>query len=243
MNPTCLIVQPIHPVGLEQLKAAGLTPRLATRADMVTVAREMSDVTVVITRSAGLNAAAMDGAPSLRVIGSHGIGVDAIAVDHATALGIPVVNTPEANHASVAEHTVALILGVAKRLIAADAATRRVDFGFKYQNPLSDISGKTLGLVGFGGIGRRVAEVLADRGYRLALVDLREPVDLASELRARGADALALRADVADPDQVAALGGAVGERFAQVDVLVNNAGIALIQPADSGVICSTARRW
>src|SRR2546422_389790 len=63
MNRTCLIVQPIHPVGLEQLKAAGLTPRLATRADMVTVAREISDVTVVITRSAGLNAAAMDGAP------------------------------------------------------------------------------------------------------------------------------------------------------------------------------------
>ena len=81
MNPACLLVQPIHPVGLEQLKAAGLTPRLATHADMVTVAREMSDVTAVITRSAGLNAAAMDCAPFLRVIGSHGIGFDAIAGD------------------------------------------------------------------------------------------------------------------------------------------------------------------
>src|ERR1700736_2560608 len=160
MNPACLLVQPIHPVGLEQLKAAGLTPRLATHADMVTVAREMSDVTAVITRSAGLNAAAMDCAPFLRVIGSHGIGFDAIAVDHATALGIPVVNTPEANQASVAEHTVALILGVAKRLVAADAATRRVDFGFKYKHSLSDISGKTLGIVGFGRIGRRVAAMM-----------------------------------------------------------------------------------
>lgn len=160
MNPACLIVQPIHPVGLKHLEAAGLTPRLATGADMATVAREIGDATVVITRSAGLSAAAMDCAPSLRVIGSHGIGVDAVAVDHATALGIPVVNTPEANRASVAEHTVALILGVAKRLIAADAATRRVDFGFKYQNSLSDISGKTLGMVGFGGIGRRVAAMM-----------------------------------------------------------------------------------
>jgi D-3-phosphoglycerate dehydrogenase len=160
MEPACLIVQPIHPIGLEQLRAAGLTPRLATRADMATVAREIGDVTAVITRSAGLNAAAMDCAPSLRVIGSHGVGVDAIAVDHATALGIPVVNTPEANRASVAEHTVALILGVAKRLIAADAATRRVDFGFKYHNSLSDISGKTLGVVGFGGIGRHLAAMM-----------------------------------------------------------------------------------
>src|SRR5436190_4234958 len=128
MEPACLIVQPIHPIGLAQLKAAGLTPRLAMRADMATVAREIGDVTAVITRSAGLNATAMDCAPSLRVIGSHGVGVDAIAVDHATTLGIPVVNTPDANRVSVAEHTVALILGVAKRLIAADAATRRVDF-------------------------------------------------------------------------------------------------------------------
>ena len=160
MERTCLIVQPIHPIGLEQLRAASLTPRLATRADMATVAREIGDVTAVITRSAGLNAAAMDCAPSLRVIGSHGVGVDAIAVDHATALGIPVVNTPEANRASVAEHTVALILGVAKRLIAADAATRRVDFGFKYNNSLSDISGKTLGVVGFGGIGRHLAAMM-----------------------------------------------------------------------------------
>jgi D-3-phosphoglycerate dehydrogenase len=160
MEPACLIVQPIHPIGLEQLRAAGLTPRPATRADMATVAREIADVTAVITRSAGLNAAAMDCAPSLRVIGSHGVGVDAIAVDHATALGIPVVNTPEANRASVAEHTVALILGVAKRLIAADAATRRVDFGFKYHNSLSDISGKTLGVVGFGGIGRHLAAMM-----------------------------------------------------------------------------------
>lgn len=160
MERACLIVQPIHPIGLEQLRAAGLTPRLATRADMATVAREIGDVTAVITRSAGLNAAAMDCAPSLRVIGSHGVGVDAIAVDHATALGIPVVNTPEANRASVAEHTVALILGVAKRLIAADAATRRVDFGFKYHNSLSDISGKTLGVVGFGGIGRHLAAMM-----------------------------------------------------------------------------------
>jgi D-3-phosphoglycerate dehydrogenase / 2-oxoglutarate reductase len=160
MEPACLIVQPIHRIGLEQLRAAGLTPRLATRSDMATVAREIGDVTAVITRSAGLNAAAMDCAPSLRVIGSHGVGVDAIAVDHATRLGIPVVNTPEANRASVAEHTVALILGVAKRLIAADAATRRVDFGFKYHNSLSDISGKTLGVVGFGGIGRHLAAMM-----------------------------------------------------------------------------------
>jgi D-isomer specific 2-hydroxyacid dehydrogenase, catalytic domain len=143
---TCLIVQPIHPVGEELLRAAGLTPRVASRADMATVAPQACEAISIITRSAGLSAQAMDAAPSLRVIGSHGVGVNAIAVEHATALGFPVVNTPDANRASVADHTIALMLAAAKRIVGADAATRRVDFDFKYRNALSDISGKVLGV-------------------------------------------------------------------------------------------------
>jgi D-3-phosphoglycerate dehydrogenase len=138
---------------------------------MANVIREIADVTAVITRSAGLTATAMDAAPLLRVIGSHGIGVDAIAVDHATALGIPVVNTPEANRDSVAEHTIALMVGVAKRIIGADAAVRNGNFDFKYQNPTSDISGKVLGIIGFGGIGRRVAKI-AKNGFGMDVLIL-----------------------------------------------------------------------
>jgi D-3-phosphoglycerate dehydrogenase / 2-oxoglutarate reductase len=166
MNNVCLIVQPIHPVGEELLRAAGFEPRLAARADMSIVAQEAQDATAVITRSAGLNAAAMDAAPSLRVIGSHGVGVNAIAVDHATVLGIPVVNTPEANRRSVAEHTIMLMLAAAKQVVAGDGAARNVDFDFKYNVPLSDISRKVLGIVGFGGIGRRVAE-MAKSGFNM----------------------------------------------------------------------------
>lgn len=121
---TCLIVQPIHPVGEELLRAAGLTPRVASRAEMATVAAEACEAVSIITPSAGLSAQAMDAAPSLRVIGSHGVGVNAIAVEHATALGIPVVNTPDANRASVAEHTIALMLAAAKRIACADAPGR-----------------------------------------------------------------------------------------------------------------------
>src|SRR4029453_11409353 len=134
---TCLIAHPTHPVGDELLRAAGLTPRVASRADMATVAAEACEAVSIITRSAGLSAHAMDAAPSLRVIGSHGVGVNAIAVEHTTALGIPVVNTPDANRASVAEHTIALMLAAAKRIVGADAATRRLDFDFKYRNALS----------------------------------------------------------------------------------------------------------
>jgi D-3-phosphoglycerate dehydrogenase len=153
----CLIVQPIHAVADGLLHAAGFTPRLASKSDMATVAYEIGNAAAVITRSAGLDRAAMDAAPNLRAIGSHGVGVNAIEVAHATKLGIPVFNTPEANRASVAEHTIALMLAVAKRVTGGDEATRRTDFDFKYRASLFDLSGKVLGIVGFGGIGRHVA--------------------------------------------------------------------------------------
>jgi D-3-phosphoglycerate dehydrogenase len=181
---TCLIVQPIHPVGEELLRVAGLTPRVASRADMATVAAEACEAVSIITRSAGLSPQAMDAAPSLRVIGSHGVGVNAIAVEHATALGIPVVNTPDANRASVAEHTIALMLAAAKRIVGADAATRRVDFDFKYRNALSDISGKVLGVVGFGGIGRKVA-AMAKSAFAMDVM-VASASAKADELRALG---------------------------------------------------------
>ena len=153
----CLIVQPIHTVADGLLRAAGFTPRLASKSDMATVASEIGNAAAVITRSAGLNREAMDAAPNLRAIGSHGVGVNAIDLAHATKLGIPVFNTPEANRTSVAEHTIALMLTVAKHVTRGDEATRRTDFDFKYRASLLDLSGKVLGIVGFGGIGRRVA--------------------------------------------------------------------------------------
>jgi D-3-phosphoglycerate dehydrogenase len=102
MERVCLIVQPIHPTGEDLLRVNGFAPRLASKSDMASVAREIGDAVAVITRSAGLNAAVMDAAPQLRAIGSHGVGVNAIDVEHATRLGIPVFNTPDANRASVA---------------------------------------------------------------------------------------------------------------------------------------------
>jgi D-3-phosphoglycerate dehydrogenase / 2-oxoglutarate reductase len=241
MSPVCLIVQPIHPVGVQRLRDAGLTPRLAASADMATVSHELADATAVITRSAGLTAAAMDAAPRLRVIGSHGIGVDAIAVDRATALGIPVVNTPEANRDAVAEHTIALMLGVTKRLVKADAATRAGDFEFKYKNPTTGISGKVLGIVGFGGIGRRVAK-MARQGFAMGVMILsgttsRAEIGALGYREAGSLDALLAEADVVSlhrvsmPNSRRLIGEPELARMKSTAVLINTARGALIDEA------------
>lgn len=200
MHRVCLIVQPIHPDGTELLRAAGFEPRLASKSDMTTVASEIGDAAAVITRSAGLNAAAMDAAPRLRAVGSHGVGVNAIDVAHATKLGIPVFNTPDANRASVAEHTLALMLAVAKRIATGDDATRRVDFDFKYHAALFDLSGKTLGIVGFGGIGRRVA-AMAKAAFGMSVLVASKSADPAA-LRQLGYEPAALDELLAKSDVV-----------------------------------------
>lgn len=82
------------------------------------------------------------------------------------------------------------------------------------------------------GIGRRTAEVLAARGYRLALNDLRSPAATLASVRALGGEALPVPGNVADAGDVAALVGATLAHFGQIDVLVNNAGVSCIAPAE-----------
>jgi NAD(P)-dependent dehydrogenase (short-subunit alcohol dehydrogenase family) len=89
------------------------------------------------------------------------------------------------------------------------------------------------------GIGRRVAEVLADRGYALALTDLHDATETVAAVRERGREALDVPGDVSVQADVAAFAEQVRERFGQVDVLVNNAGISFIEPAED----TAAEQW
>ncbi len=82
------------------------------------------------------------------------------------------------------------------------------------------------------GIGRCIAETLAARGYALVLSDLRAPADTSAVVRARGAEVLELVGDIADENTVSEGARRIEERFARLDVLVNNAGISCIVPAE-----------
>ncbi|WP_381795534.1 SDR family NAD(P)-dependent oxidoreductase [Streptomyces niveus] len=89
------------------------------------------------------------------------------------------------------------------------------------------------------GIGRRVAEVLAEEGYALVLADIVDPADTLASVRAAGADAVAVVGDVASEAYVTGLADQVRERFGRVDALVNNAGVSLLVPAEE----TTADQW
>ncbi|MGC8838143.1 MAG: hydroxyacid dehydrogenase [Anaerolineae bacterium] len=114
----------------------------------------------------------MDRAPHLRAIGRKGVGVDNIDLEAARARGIFVLNTPLAPVEPVAELTLGFMIALARGLLRADCATRQGDWEVRLRHKGPELLGKTLGLVGFGRIGQRVAELVQPLRMRVLYYDV-----------------------------------------------------------------------
>ena len=152
-----LLCQDIHPDGRRVLE--GRTDVVTAPVPQEETIRSMiADFHGVVVRSATrLSRQTIDAAVNLEAIGRTGAGVDNIDVKAATDRGIPVCHAPEANYSSVAEHTLAFILALAKQLPQMDRAVRQGNFRTRYDYRAVDVAGKTVGVVGLGRIGREVA--------------------------------------------------------------------------------------
>lgn len=129
-------------------------------------------------------------APNLLLVSSNGAGFDPVDVEACTAAGVVVVNQSGGNANSVAEHAVGMLLTLSKRIIEADRALRRdanVD-----RNALmgTEAQGKTIGIVGLGNVGRRIAELC--RGLLHMNVLAYDPFLSATEMAARGGEKVEL---------------------------------------------------
>lgn len=141
------------------------------------------------------DAAFFQRAPRLQVLARVGIGYDRIDVAAATAAGVCIVNTPEAPTESTAEFAVLLLLAVSRRLLAGQ---RPLSTGEWKQGPSvtgQDLAGRTLGLVGCGRIGRRVAELARAFGMRVIAFDPLQPSLPADVARVQNLAELLAQAD------------------------------------------------
>jgi D-3-phosphoglycerate dehydrogenase / 2-oxoglutarate reductase len=149
--------------------AVAYVPPYTSEEDLIRTVTEVDPVGVIV-RMGRFGAAAIDAAPSLRVLSKHGVGVDNIDVDAASRRDIPVVVAAGANALSVAEHAIALILASVKRIVPLDSGLR----AGRWEKPGfagKELAGMTVGLVGFGAIARQTAAFAQSLGMKVRAYD------------------------------------------------------------------------
>lgn len=150
----------------------------------------IGDYNAIIIRSATkLTADIIEKADTMEIIGRAGIGVDNVDLDMATQKGIVVVNAPTSNAVTVAEHTIGLLLAVARKIPSADTSLK----GGKWEKSKFkgiEIEGKTLGIVGFGQIGGLVAKKAMGLGMDIMAFDPFVSEDRFKQLGIKKADTL-----------------------------------------------------
>ncbi len=150
-----------------RLKSAGEVRYFDTLpgAEAVLIERIQDAEAIINVRSSTkITRSVMQGSPSLRLISIWGTGTDNVDLDAARSLGIRVTNTPAVSATSIAEHTLALMLAVARRIPQIDA---RVRGGEWPRGGMTQMHGKTLGVIGLGEIGRRFARLGEAIGMRV----------------------------------------------------------------------------
>ncbi len=161
---TVLVHRPIHLDALQRLKEeVGVqTPYQASVNELLALLPQVHSI--ILGDGFTMGPAELDLAANLEVVARHGVGLDNVDVAAASERGIPVAFTPYGPTESTAEHALLLILATARRLSQLDRAMRSGDFKIRDQLEVMghELEGKTLGVVGFGRIGRRLAEMCRD---------------------------------------------------------------------------------
>jgi D-3-phosphoglycerate dehydrogenase len=154
-----LVNEKVSSDALDILKKAGEVVYMPS-GDLAEFTKLVRDVTaVMLDTTIKFTPELMDAAPELKVISRTGTGVDNVNIEAATERGILVLHTPDGNTVTVAEHTIALMTGITKHLLYLDGETRNGHFKTARRLYLPvDLDGKTLGIIGYGRIGKQVAK-------------------------------------------------------------------------------------
>jgi D-3-phosphoglycerate dehydrogenase len=198
-KPLVVLAGLIHPDGkaLLETEARVIVSDNLTEDGIIHDAREAEGILIRLRPSA--TERLMSSCKRLRVLGRHGVGLDNVDLPAATRLGIPVVHAPGSNSDAVAEHAIMLMLAAAKKTIQIDRMTRKGEWSEGRAQGIFELRGKTLGIIGVGNIGRRVAGIAGAFGMRVLGCD---PYVAPEELRARGAAPVGLDALLAQSDVI-----------------------------------------
>jgi D-3-phosphoglycerate dehydrogenase len=235
-----LVTEEIAENGLQRLLEAGHAVDVQLGLSRSDLLAAVAGADALIIRSATtVDSELLAAAERLLVVGRAGIGLDNVDLDAATARGVMVVNAPESNVISAAEHTMALLLAQARNVPQAHAAL--VDGRWersKWEGV--ELADKTLGIVGLGRIGKLVADRARGFGMRLVAFD---PYVSAERARLGGVELMALEQVVAEADfltihlpKTAETAGLIGREL----LLKAKPGLRIINVARGGIVDETA---
>jgi len=155
-----LIPEDISEKGKQYLLERGYEIRMGRGNAESVICEDVVDCDAILVRNTKYTRKIMEAGKRLKVIARHGTGVDNIDLTAATELGIQVVNGPAANIDTVAEFTIAMMLALSCGLFQIEHSTRQGDWEFRKTYKRTEISEKTIGIIGFGHIGKSVANKL-----------------------------------------------------------------------------------
>ncbi|HWT79242.1 MAG TPA: hydroxyacid dehydrogenase [Candidatus Acidoferrum sp.] len=168
MKPRVLVTEPIHKIGWDLLATETEAVAWAGQ-EKEPLGKAMEAVQAVLVRVARLPAEVIRGAKHLRIIAKHGVGYDNIDVSAATACRVVLTNTPTANSLSVAEHALALLLAVARRIGESDRDLTLGKMRTQKSYQGIELSGKVMGVIGIGGAGLHLARITG-RGLSMRVI-------------------------------------------------------------------------
>jgi len=194
--PVIFSTHALHPEPAKRLRAHGDLV-IASGIDPVTLADEARGADIVIVRAV-LPPVLFERAPRLRAVIRHGAGLDMIPMDAATRAGVLVANVPGANARTVAEHVMWTSMALLRKYRRVDHDLRQKGWlaGRDHAASGNDLSGRTMGIIGFGAVGRHVGEMAAT-GFGLdVIVNSRTPGDLPDHVRLASVDDLVEASDI-----------------------------------------------
>jgi D-3-phosphoglycerate dehydrogenase len=194
--PVILSTHPLHPRAVARLEGHGDLV-VASAIDGGTLAAEACNADIVIVRAV-LPPALFENAKGLRAAIRHGAGLDMIPMDAAAKAGVLVANVPGANARTVAEHVFFVTMALLRKFRKVDRDLRQKGWlaGRDHAVLGNDLAGRTMGIVGFGAVGREVAKI-ARHGFLLdVFVNSRTQKDLPEGVRFAGVDELIEASDI-----------------------------------------------
>lgn len=177
-----LVLDNVDPLCKKVFEERGIEAELAGKLSADEVKDRIADYDGIVVRSGTkVTEELLDAAPKLKVVGRAGVGVDNIDIDAATARGILVMNTPDGNTISTAEHTCGMVLALARNIPTAVSTVKGGGWDRKkYMG--TELHGKTIGIIGLGKIGSEVAKRLQVFGMTTVAFDPYATHDKADEL-------------------------------------------------------------